>query len=144
MKELPERIKAIAEYRLQNPTLNQMEIAAHFKVTPGRISQVLSSTQVTKYYPILLRRRFETTGLAKAAKAFEHCIEQSENLQVKEKASHALLKEFKVLEVPDVRVEHTLVTRPTEELRNIVEGIKQTPKSSTSLSYTDAEVVDED
>jgi transcriptional regulator with XRE-family HTH domain len=130
MKPLPPKCKAIAEYRIQNPTLNQHEIAKALNVTPGRISQVLNSAQVRKHYPLLARRRLEDTAVAKAAKAYEELIDQTQNLQVREKASHVILKEFGVFEAPDVRIEGEITLRSVRELEQIVQRVSGTPQDA--------------
>jgi DNA-binding MarR family transcriptional regulator len=128
MKPLPKRCKEIADYRIQNPTLNQHEIAKVFNVTPGRVSQVLNSLQVRKHYPLLARRRLEDTAIAKAAKAYEELIDQTQNLQVREKASHAVLKEFGVFEAPDVRIAGDIRLVDVRSLEQIVRKAVDLPQ----------------
>lgn len=138
MDILPTRSKAIAEYRLQNPTLNQQEIANHFGVTPGRISQVLNSIAVRQHYPILARRRVENTMLPLATQAYEELLAQKDNLAVREKASQVILRETGVFDVPTVKIEASLTF---ERVREIQEFVQKAAADASPI--LDAEVISE-
>jgi hypothetical protein len=88
----------------------------------------LNSLQVRKHYPLLARRRLEDTAIAKAAKAYEELIDQTQNLQVREKASHAVLKEFGVFEAPDVRIAGDIRLVDVRSLEQIVRKAVDLPQ----------------
>jgi hypothetical protein len=137
-KELPPKIKAVAEYYIQNPSLQIKQIAKQFNVTDSRISQILRHPGVTKAYPILARRIMMTKMLPDAVEAYGQLVKQQKNLQVQEKAAGTILKQAGVFDAPDVTVRHEIGTRPIAELKAIVEQSKAVPEG-----VIEAEVVED-
>ena len=136
-KELPNRIKAVAEYYIANPKLKQLEIAKQFNLSAGRVSQILRMRQVVEAYPILARRVVQSKFLPLAMDAYEKLIKQDKNLQVQEKAANQILKETGVFDSPSVTVRHEVSQQTTEELRALVERARGLPEQSV----IEAEVV---
>ncbi len=119
MKKPSEKSIAIAKFYLENQKMKHADIGSRFGVSAGRVSQIINNERMADYFPVLLRKRIKAFAPA-ALQAIEDCVTQDKNLQVKEKAATTILKETKVFDAPEIRVEHTLELKPIEELRAIV------------------------
>ena len=137
-KELPPRCKEIAVHFLNNPHLKQHELAKHFGLSEGRISQVLRNPNVIKAFPLLARRILTSRMLPDAVQAYAKLVKQEKNLQVQEKAASTVLKQTGVFDAPDIKVQHDISVKPLAELQKVIENAKLGPNE-----VVDAEIVNE-
>ena len=137
LKPLPPKCKAIAEFRINNPTLTQAEVAKYFGLTPGRISSVLNMPAVKRHYPILMKQRVESMA-PMALQAYQELVNQKDNLQVREKAAAKVLTESGVFDAPTVNVKTELTFTNVREMQEIVKRAAAHPDL-----IVDAEVISE-
>jgi DNA-binding transcriptional regulator LsrR (DeoR family) len=136
-KELGPRAKEIVEYVFAHSDLKQKQIAAHFGISEGRLSNLLRSKRVLECFPILARRRLKSL-VPKAMDRMERLLEQTDNLEVSRKVTESVLNHSKVLETQPTVTVNVISSMPTSELARLLEQKPVIPSN-----VVDAELVDD-
>lgn len=100
------------------------------------MSQILRNPRIINALPLIARQRLQS-AVSKASKAYVDCVEQNENLAVKEKASHTLLREFKTLDAPTIKVEGEIRLL---DVRALQEKVRAAAKAADNI--VEAEIVE--
>lgn len=134
---LKDNAKRLLQLRFEHPDWTYEQLSKEVGLAKSRISAILNHPRVVAAMPIIARHKLHSIA-PKAAKAYEELIDQTENLQVREKASHVLLKETKVFDAPTVKVEATI---GFSDVRELSEFVKKAAADAPPI--VDAEIISE-
>lgn len=128
--------KRVLSLHFEHPEYTHKQIGDEVGISGARVSQILRNPRIINALPLIARQRLQS-AVSKASKAYVDCVEQNENLAVKEKASHTLLREFKTLDAPTIKVEGEIRLL---DVRALQEKVRAAAKAADNI--VEAEIVE--
>lgn len=134
------RASVILEYLFEHPEMTHSQIGKALGVQRQRISAVMNHPRVRQAFPLLAKRIMRSKMLPSAIKAYSEIIEQSENLNAKEKAAGRILANEGVLDsTQKIEITNKFEMMRPEELKEMIEKA-----SKIKNPVYEAEIVSED